>query len=100
MQVKVYLANLKLNRIYHFEKQKIIANDYLTQTLSVISIDNSNLAVLSDVSITSIPHPMEGLGKKVAENLLLMIEDKSFDGNYEFETEIIERDSVKYQVGI
>ena len=33
MQVKVYLANLKLNRIYHFEKQKIIANDYLTQTL-------------------------------------------------------------------
>lgn len=68
--------------------------------LSVISIDNSNLAVLSDVSITSIPHPMEGLGKKVAENLLLMIEDKSFDGNYEFETEIIERDSVKYQVGI
>ena len=33
MQVKVYLANLKLNRIYHFEKQKIIANDYLTQTI-------------------------------------------------------------------
>ena len=33
MQVKVYLANLKLNRIYHFEKQKIIANDYLTQTM-------------------------------------------------------------------
>ena len=32
MQVKVYLANLKLNRIYHFEKQEIIANDYLTQT--------------------------------------------------------------------
>jgi len=31
-QVKVYLANLKLNRIYHFEKQKIIAKDYLTQT--------------------------------------------------------------------
>ena len=34
MQVKVYLANLKLNRIYHFEKQKIIANDYLTQTVN------------------------------------------------------------------
>ena len=36
MQVKVYLANLKLNRIYHFEKQKIIANDYLTQTINTI----------------------------------------------------------------
>ena len=35
MQVKVYLANIKLNRIYHFEKQKIIANDYLTQTVGI-----------------------------------------------------------------
>ena len=38
MQVKVYLANLKLNRIYHFEKQKIIANDYLTQTNSIYKL--------------------------------------------------------------
>ena len=38
MQVKVYLANLKLNRIYHFEKQKIIANDYLTQTICRIIV--------------------------------------------------------------
>ena len=42
MQVKVYLANLKLNRIYHFEKQKIIANDYLTQTCSNEFIDIYN----------------------------------------------------------
>ena len=40
MQVKVYLANLKLNRIYHFEKQKIIANDYLTQTSFLILLIN------------------------------------------------------------
>ena len=40
MQVKVYLANLKLNRIYHFEKQKIIANDYLTQTYNVIKVQS------------------------------------------------------------
>lgn len=38
MQVKVYLANLKLNRIYHFEKQKIIANDYLTQTIAKLEL--------------------------------------------------------------
>ena len=63
--------------------------------LSIISIDNSNLSILSDVLISSIPHPMEGLGRKAAENLVSMIEDISFDGNYEFETEIIERDSVK-----
>ena len=39
MQVKVYLANLKLNRIYHFEKQKIIANDYLTQTERMVDLN-------------------------------------------------------------
>lgn len=42
MQVKVYLANLKLNRIYHFEKQKIIANDYLTQTMMKIIVSQRN----------------------------------------------------------
>ena len=41
---------------------------------------------------------MEGLGKKVAENLLTMIDDPEFDGNFEFETEIIVRDSVR-QIG-
>ena len=44
MQVKVYLANLKLNRIYHFEKQKIIANDYLTQTKKQIKLQKSKLS--------------------------------------------------------
>ncbi len=76
------------------EQEKIA----VPEKLSIISIDNSNLAILSDVLITSIPHPMEGLGKKVAENLLAMIDDPDFDGNYEFETEIIIRDSVR-QIG-
>ena len=50
MQVKVYLANLKLNRIYHFEKQKIIANDYLTQTSKrgvLIIIENQVIILIS-----------------------------------------------------
>ena len=48
MQVKVYLANLKLNRIYHFEKQEIIANDYLTQTVAEILLkiqQNSDILI-------------------------------------------------------
>ncbi len=46
MQVKVYLANLKLNRIYHFEKQKIIANDYLTQTYKSERLTNTKKYIM------------------------------------------------------
>lgn len=65
------------------------------EDISVVGIDDSELAVLGDVAITSIPHPVDKLGEKAAENLLEMIADSSFDGNYEFEAEIVCRDSVR-----
>lgn len=65
------------------------------EDLSLISIDDSELAWLADTRLTSVRHPTDRLGEKAAENLLLMIENKNFDGNYEFVTEIVERDSVK-----
>lgn len=63
--------------------------------MSIVGIDDSDLAVLGDVNLTSIPHPMEKLGEKAAYNLLKMIRDPAFDGNYEFDVEVRERDSVK-----
>ena len=63
--------------------------------LSVVSIDNSDLATLAGVKLTSFPHPMEALGRKAAENMISMIENPYFDGNYLFDSDIIERDSVK-----
>ena len=60
MQVKVYLANLKLNRIYHFEKQKIIANDYLTQTLQIHSFISSPFGVKIDPSQETGTHERGG----------------------------------------
>lgn len=63
--------------------------------VSVISVDNSELAVLGDVKITSVPHPMEKLGEKAAQNLMEMIKKPGFDANYEFDTEIVQRESVK-----
>lgn len=64
------------------------------EDLSVISVDNSDLAVLGDVAITSVPHPMEKLGEKAAMNLMKLIKNPTFDAGYEFETDIIERGSV------
>lgn len=63
--------------------------------LSLVGVDNSDLTMLGDIPITSFPHPMEQMGKKVAENMIKMIENPYFDGNYLFDSDVIERSSVK-----
>lgn len=65
------------------------------EDLSIVSVDDSELAVLNDVKLTSVPYPMEALGERAAHNLLKMIQDPKFDGNYEYDLHISERDSVK-----
>ena len=67
----------------------------IPEDISLISIDDSELAELSETRLTSVRHPADRLGAKAAENLLAMIRNTSFDGTYEFEPEIVERDSVK-----
>lgn len=69
------------------------------QDISVVSVDNANLATLGEIGLTTVPHPMEQLGQKASENLLRMIHDPFFDANYEFDARIVERDSVRKQQG-
>lgn len=69
----------------------------IPEELSIISIDNSNLATVGDVQFSSFQHPMEMLGRKAAENMTKMIENPYFDGNYLFEPHLIERTSVRGQ---
>lgn len=64
------------------------------QQISVISIDDSDLALHSEVPITSLPHPKENLGAKAAENLLEMIAGHCRNATFEFETRVVERSSV------
>lgn len=63
------------------------------EQLSVISIDDSDLARHSEVPITSLPHPKEKLGEKAAESLLSLMAGKR-DVTCEFDTRIVERSSV------
>ncbi len=70
------------------------------EDISLISIDDSELAELADTRLTSVHHPTSLLGEKAAENLLAMMQDTSFDGNYEFAPRIVERDSVQKRPGI
>ncbi len=64
------------------------------EQVSVISIDDSDLALHSEVPITSLPHPKERLGSKAAEQLLKMLAGKKGEYTYEFDTRIVERESV------
>ncbi len=64
------------------------------EDISFVSIDDSELALLGDVTLTSIPHPKDKLGEKAALNLLKMIQNPDYDGTYEFSADIVERESV------
>lgn len=68
------------------------------EDLSIGSIDNSELAELCEVPLTSAKHPMQLLGEKTAESLLSIIENPDFNGTYEFEPTIQVRSSVKKHI--
>lgn len=65
------------------------------EDLSIVSIDNSDLAAICEVPLTSVVHPMERLGKTAAENLLRLIADPAFDATVDFVPELVERGSVR-----
>lgn len=66
----------------------------IPQQISIISIDDSDLAIHSEIPITSLPHPKEQLGEVAAENLIQMILGKKKEVTYEFDTRVIERATV------
>lgn len=62
--------------------------------LSIVSIDNSNLAQVCEPQLTSVVHPKKQLGITVAENILKLLDDPEFDANFKFAPTIVERKSV------
>lgn len=80
-----------------FKLVEILNNEgvRIPEDISIVSIDDSELTVLGDVALTSIPHPMDKLGEKAAKNLLEMIENPTVDGTYEFDAQVVQRDSVR-----
>lgn len=66
----------------------------IPEELSVVSIDDSNLASMCPVPITSFIYPKEELGRKLGENILKIIQDPSYDGNYLFQTKPALRASI------
>ncbi|WOC31961.1 MULTISPECIES: GntR family transcriptional regulator [Caproicibacterium] len=66
----------------------------IPQDISIVSVDNSDLAKLCEVPLTSVAHPMEDLGMTAAQNLLRLIQDPTFNATVDFPPHLVERDSV------
>ena len=66
----------------------------IPEDISIIGIDNSELAKLNPVPLTSIGHPMEELGSRAAEAILRLIKEPGCDVTYEFPVSLKERRSV------
>ncbi|MEE8826504.1 MAG: GntR family transcriptional regulator [Eubacteriales bacterium] len=64
------------------------------EDISVVGVDDSNLASICRVPFTSFPHPKMALGVKAADNMMKMIDNPDFDGNFIFRTEPVRRESV------
>ncbi len=68
------------------------------EDISIVGMDDSDIARLGSngVTISSIPHPKERLGEKAAKNMIRMIHEGkiSYNATYEFEEEVILRDSI------
>lgn len=69
------------------------------EDVSVISMDDSDLALHSEIPLTSLPHPKEKLGAKAAEVLLDMIQGQKGEHTVEFDTRVVERQSVAEYTG-
>ncbi len=65
------------------------------EAVSVVGIDNSSLAKLCPVRLTSVRNPVEALGQKAAEQITGAICRKEKMETFEFEPELVVRSSVR-----
>ncbi len=61
--------------------------------LSIVSFDNSRLAQMTDINLTSVAHPKTELGIKAAQALLVMLNNSAYSIQEMIKPELIVRDS-------
>lgn len=65
------------------------------EDISIIGIDDSVISPDGNDKITSVIFPTKEVAEKSAKNLLELIKNPKFNGTYEFDLEMVERESVK-----
>lgn len=67
---------------------------HIPKDLSIVSFDNTNVAKMSTVPLTSITHPSKEIGKLAAQSILTMIKNPYHLVHHTFTPELIIRESV------
>jgi Transcriptional regulators len=67
----------------------------IPEELSIVGIDNSELARLCEIPFTSIENPIRDLGRNAATGIIELIKGKTLKERLELEPRIVTRDSVK-----
>lgn len=65
----------------------------IPEDLSIVSFDDSTLAISSDIKITTIKHPKEDMGIMAAKCIIDMIEGRIEKPQYTYDAELIVRNS-------
>ena len=71
------------------------SNLKLPEDISLVGYDNSNLAVATEVKLTTIKHPKEEMGKRVAHMIVDMINGKIGKPCFVYQPELVVRSSCK-----
>lgn len=67
----------------------------IPENISIVSFDDSQLAVASEVKITTVAHPKEKLGEEAANAMINMIDGTKNNYNVKMEPELIIRGSTR-----
>ena len=86
-----YNDQIALRVINNLRKEGIT----VPQDISIVSFDDSSLAVSSDVKLTTIKHPKKDMGRQAAKCIIDMIEGRIEKPQYIYPAELIVRDSCK-----
>lgn len=84
-----YNDNVALKVVENCRKENI----RIPKDLSMVSFDDSSLAVSSDVKLTTIKHPKEDMGIRAAKCIIDMIDGRIDKPQYTYDAELIVRDS-------
>ena len=100
----VFLENIKKNTAILCYNDELAFNiiTYLQtigikvpDDISIMGIDNSNVASLCNIPLSTVTHPGEKLGECAAQNLMSLIKDPEINANKIFVPELVVRKSVK-----
>ncbi|MEG2783664.1 MAG: GntR family transcriptional regulator [Lachnospiraceae bacterium] len=65
------------------------------EQMSVAGIDNSDLAKMAEVPLTTVNNPLKSLGRIAGEHILRLVQGIPYDATVELEPELVVRKSVK-----